>query len=47
VFGSVAGTVWSTGGWPAVTALAVVLLAVTGLLALWLRTTPSLDPQRR
>ncbi|HEX5512366.1 MAG TPA: MFS transporter [Actinomycetales bacterium] len=47
VFGNVAGTVWSTGGWPAVTALALVLLAVTGLLALWLRRTPSLDPQRR
>jgi YNFM family putative membrane transporter len=47
VFGSVAGTVWSAGGWSAVVALAVGLLAVTGLLALWLRRTPSLDPQRR
>ncbi|HEX5534332.1 MAG TPA: MFS transporter [Actinomycetales bacterium] len=47
VFGSVAGTLWSAGGWSAVAALGVVLLAVTGLLALWLRRTPSLDPQRR
>ncbi len=47
VFGNVAGTLWSAGGWSAVVVLAGALLAMTALLALWLRRTPSLDPQRR
>jgi YNFM family putative membrane transporter len=47
VFGSVTGRAWTVGGWPAVVLLASVLLVVSGLLALWLRRTPSLDPLRR
>ena len=47
VFGSLAGSAWTAGGWPAVVALATALLAVSGLLALVLHRTPSLDPLRR
>lgn len=47
VFGSLAGTAWTAGGWPAVVVLASALLLVCGLLAGWLRRTPSLDPLRR
>ncbi|WP_091652741.1 MFS transporter [Micromonospora pallida] len=46
VFGSLAGHAWTAGGWPAVVALAVVLLVVAGLLAAWLRRTRPLDPAR-
>lgn len=47
VFGSLAGRAWSAGGWSAVAALALLLMAATGCLATWLRHTPSLDPHRR
>jgi YNFM family putative membrane transporter len=47
VFGSLAGRAWSFGAWPAVVVLAVALVAVCGVLAAWLRRTPSLDPARR
>ena len=46
-FGSLTGRAWTVGGWPGVVVLACALLAVTGLLALCLRRTPSLDPPRR
>lgn len=42
VFGSLGAKAWSGAGWPGVVALSVVLLLVTGALALRLRTTPSL-----
>jgi YNFM family putative membrane transporter len=42
VFGSVSGRAWAIGGWPAVAALALLLLAVSGLLTAWLRRIPSL-----
>ena len=44
VFGSVTGHAWSVGGWPGVVLLAGGLAGVTGVLALWLRRIPSLDP---
>lgn len=47
VFGSVTGQAWTLGAWPAVVLLASGLLLLTGLLALWLRRTPSLDPLLR
>jgi len=43
----VTGQAWTVGGWPGVVLLSSALLLVTGLLALWLRRTPSLDPLRR
>ncbi len=42
VFGSLAGHAWAVQGWPGVVALATGLLVVTGLLALFLRRTPTL-----
>jgi MFS transporter, YNFM family, putative membrane transport protein len=42
VFGSLAGTVWHSTGWPGVVVLAVVLFAVAGGLTLWLRRIPTL-----
>jgi len=42
LFGSIAGPAWSGAGWPGVVALALVLLAVTGVLAGVLRRTPAL-----
>lgn len=47
VFGSLAGHAWTLGGWPAVTALTLALLAVAGLLTGCLRRTPALAPARR
>ncbi|MDP9428390.1 MAG: MFS transporter, partial [Actinomycetota bacterium] len=47
VFGSLAGRAWTAAAWPGVTALAAALAVVSGLLALRLRHTPSLDPLRR
>ena len=47
VFGSVTGQAWTAGGWPGVVALSAGLFLACGLLALWLRTTPSLDPRVR
>ena len=47
VFGSLAGTAWSAGAWPAVVTLSAVLVVVTAALAGVLRHTPSLDPLRR
>ena len=44
VFGSLAGPAWTHGAWPAVAALALALLAASGLLAAWLRSIPSLLP---
>jgi YNFM family putative membrane transporter len=43
VFGSLSGRAWALGAWPAVTALALLLLAVSGLLTAWLRHIPALD----
>jgi YNFM family putative membrane transporter len=42
VFGSLSGHAWSLGAWPAVAALALLLLVVSGLLTVWLRHIPSL-----
>ena len=47
VFGSVTGPAWTAGGWPGVVVLAGTLFLITGLLALWLRRIPSLDPHVR
>jgi MFS transporter, YNFM family, putative membrane transport protein len=47
VFGSLTGPAWSVGAWPGVVVLAGALFLVSGLLALWLRRIPSLDPLRR
>ena len=47
VFGSLAGRAWTLGAWPAVVLLALTLVALSGLLAAWLRHIPSLDPARR
>jgi MFS transporter, YNFM family, putative membrane transport protein len=47
VFGSLTGRAWTVGAWPAVVLLASTLVVITGLLALWLRRTPSRDPVRR
>jgi MFS transporter, YNFM family, putative membrane transport protein len=47
VFGSLTGRAWTVAGWPGVVVLAGALYLVSGLLALWLRRTPSLDPLRR
>ena len=47
VFGSLSGPAWTLGAWPAVAALALALLAVSGLLAVWLRHIPSLIPTQR
>lgn len=46
VFGTVAGRAWTVGAWPGVVLLSSALILITGLLALWLRRTPSLDPLR-
>lgn len=46
-FGSLTGRAWTVAAWPGVVVLACALLAVSGLLALWLRRLPSLDPLRR
>jgi len=43
VFGSVSGHAWTLGAWPAVAALALLLLVVSGLLTAWLRHIPALD----
>lgn len=43
VFGSLTGQAWSLAGWSGVVLLAGGLIVVTGLLALWLHTAPSLD----
>jgi MFS transporter, YNFM family, putative membrane transport protein len=47
VFGSLTGPAWTVGAWPGVVVLAGALFLVTGLLAVWLRRTPSLDALRR
>jgi YNFM family putative membrane transporter len=47
IFGSLAGHAWTLGAWPAVVALTLALLVITGLLTAWLRHTPTLDPGRR
>jgi MFS transporter, YNFM family, putative membrane transport protein len=47
VFGSLAGSAWTLSAWPAVAALALTLLLVSGMLAAWLRHIPSLDSTRR
>src|SRR3984885_3370733 len=47
VFGNLAGHAWSAGGWPAVVALSLSLLVISGLLAAWLRRTPTLGAGRR
>ncbi|WP_052720602.1 MULTISPECIES: MFS transporter [Actinoplanes] len=49
VFGSLAGTAWTLGAWPAVVAMSAVFVAISGLLATGLRRIPVLaavpDPQ--
>jgi len=45
VFGSLTGQAWSLAAWPGVVLLAGGLFVFTGLLALWLRRMPSLDPR--
>ena len=47
IFGSLGGLAWTIGAWFAVVLVASLLIVVSGLLALWLRRTPSLDPQPR
>jgi surface polysaccharide O-acyltransferase-like enzyme len=47
IFGSLTGRAWTVGTWPAVVLLASALFLASGLLAMWLRHTPSLDPLRR
>ncbi|SNY68987.1 MFS transporter, YNFM family, putative membrane transport protein [Paractinoplanes atraurantiacus] len=47
VFGSLAGTAWSLGGWPAVVALASVFAGISGVLAMNLRRVPALEPAVR
>jgi MFS transporter, YNFM family, putative membrane transport protein len=47
VFGNLAGRAWTVGAWPAVVALALSLLVVSGLLAAWLRRTPTLVAGQR
>jgi YNFM family putative membrane transporter len=47
VFGGLAGRAWTLGAWPAVVALALALLVISGLLAAWLRHTAALIPGRR
>ena len=47
VFGNVAGRAWTMGAWPAVVALSVSLLVISGLLAAWLRRTPTLVTGQR
>ena len=42
VFGSLSAQAWTAAGWPGVVALTVLLLVVTGALALRLRATRSL-----
>ncbi|MFG1997156.1 MFS transporter [Actinoplanes sp. NPDC048988] len=44
IFGSLAGTAWSLGAWPAVVALASVFAGISGVLALNLRRVPALGP---
>ncbi|GAA0449159.1 MFS transporter [Paractinoplanes deccanensis] len=44
VFGSLAGTAWSLGSWPAVVALASVFAGIGGVLAGYLRRVPALTP---
>lgn len=44
VVGSLAGTAWSLGAWPAVLLLALTLTAVSGALATRLRHIPALTP---
>jgi len=47
VFGSLAGGAWTLGAWPAVVVLSCGLVLASGLLAVWLRRVPSLDPDLR
>ncbi|XVU29381.1 MFS transporter [Actinoplanes sp. CA-054009] len=47
IFGSLAGTAWSLGAWPAVVALASVFVGVGGVLAMTLRRVPALKPAVR
>lgn len=42
VFGSLAGSAWTSAGWPGVVALAAALFLATAVLALLLRRTPTL-----
>ncbi|GIF24030.1 YNFM family putative membrane transporter [Actinoplanes tereljensis] len=47
IFGSLSGTAWSLGGWPAVVVLAMVFIVISGGLAAGLRRTPALTPAVR
>jgi YNFM family putative membrane transporter len=44
IFGSLAGTAWSFGGWRAVVGLASVFAGISGVLSLVLRRVPVLQP---
>ena len=46
VFGSLAGAAWTWGAWPAVVALASVIVAISGVLSVRLRHVPALTPIR-
>ncbi|BCY12046.1 MFS transporter [Actinoplanes sp. L3-i22] len=45
LFGSLSGTAWSAGAWPAVIALATLFVTVSGVLATALRRVPILVPR--
>jgi YNFM family putative membrane transporter len=42
VFGNLAGRAWTAGAWPEVVVLSLSLLLISGVLAAWLRRTPTL-----
>ncbi|MFD0516584.1 MFS transporter [Paractinoplanes durhamensis] len=44
IFGSLSGTAWSLGAWPAVVTLAFAFVVLSGLLATGLRRVPALIP---
>jgi YNFM family putative membrane transporter len=44
IIGSLSGTAWTLGGWPAVVALASVFVGAGGILALNLLRVPALQP---
>ncbi|GIM88352.1 MFS transporter [Paractinoplanes toevensis] len=45
IFGSLSGTAWSLGGWPAVVTLALAFIAISGALAAGLRRMPALTAE--
>jgi YNFM family putative membrane transporter len=47
VFGSLSGTAWSLGSWPAVVTLSLVFVVISGVLSTGLRRVPTLVPDGR